>query len=328
MLSLDNAYDEDELRAFDERLRAGRRPRRRRRAVRRRAEDRRPQHRAHLRGRRAGARRHARRRRARRRRDPERPHDPARFRSPLADAPPGRIEVRGEVYLPRAVVRPHQREREAEGEPLFANPRNAAAGTMRNLDPRAGERGAGWARITYQVVGARRLAADQPFRDCSRRCARGGCRSSRTGSAATGIDAVDRVLPRAGPTSAATCRSTPTASSSSWTTWRCASAWARPRSFRAGPPRSSFPPQQAHTKLLKIDVNVGRTGANTPYAVLEPVFVAGSTISMATLHNAEDIARKDFREGDTVVIEKAGDVIPRVVAPVLEHAARRRRRRG
>jgi DNA ligase (NAD+) len=78
-----------------------------------------------------------------------------------------------------------------------------------------------------------------------------------------------------------------------------------------------FPAQQAHTRLLRIDVNVGRTGANTPYAVLEPVFVAGSTISMATLHNADDIARKDFREGDTVVIEKAGDVIPRVIAPIL-----------
>ena len=89
-----------------------------------------------------------------------------------------------------------------------------------------------------------------------------------------------------------------------------------------------FPAQQAHTKLLKIEVNVGRTGADTPYAVLEPVFVAGSTISMATLHNAEDIARKDLREGDTVVIEKAGDVIPRVVEPVLEPAARRTRRRG
>jgi DNA ligase (NAD+) len=78
-----------------------------------------------------------------------------------------------------------------------------------------------------------------------------------------------------------------------------------------------FPAQQAHTKLRKIEVNVGRTGANTPYAVLDPVFVAGSTISMATLHNADDLARKDLREGDTVIIEKAGDVIPRVVAPVL-----------
>jgi DNA ligase (NAD+) len=78
-----------------------------------------------------------------------------------------------------------------------------------------------------------------------------------------------------------------------------------------------FPAQQAHTTLRQIDVNVGRTGAVTPFAVLEPVFVSGSTISMATLHNAEDIARKDIREGDTVVIEKAGDVIPRVVAPVV-----------
>ena len=78
-----------------------------------------------------------------------------------------------------------------------------------------------------------------------------------------------------------------------------------------------FPAQQAHTRLLKIAVNVGRTGANTPYAVLEPVFLAGSTISMATLHNAEDLARKDLREGDTVIIEKAGDVIPRVVSPIL-----------
>ena len=88
-----------------------------------------------------------------------------------------------------------------------------------------------------------------------------------------------------------------------------------------------FPAQQAHTKLLQIEVNVGRTGANTPYAVLEPVFLAGSTISMATLHNAEDIARKDLREGDTVVIEKAGDVIPRVVAPILA-CGRRIRARG
>ena len=78
-----------------------------------------------------------------------------------------------------------------------------------------------------------------------------------------------------------------------------------------------FPAQQANTICCKIAVNVGRTGAVTPYAELEPVFVAGSTISMATLHNAEDIARKDIREGDTVVIEKAGDVIPKVVAPIL-----------
>jgi DNA ligase (NAD+) len=78
-----------------------------------------------------------------------------------------------------------------------------------------------------------------------------------------------------------------------------------------------FPAQQAHTRLLKIEVNVGRTGAVTPYAILEPVRLAGSTISMATLHNEQEIARRDIREGDTLVIEKGGDVIPKVVAPVL-----------
>ncbi len=71
--------------------------------------------------------------------------------------------------------------------------------------------------------------------------------------------------------------------------------------------------------LRAIEVNVGRTGAVTPYAVLEPVLLAGSTISMATLHNAEDVARKDLREGDTVLIEKGGDVIPKVVKRILPH---------
>ena len=86
-----------------------------------------------------------------------------------------------------------------------------------------------------------------------------------------------------------------------------------------------FPAQQAHTKLLRIDVNVGRTGAVTPFAVLEPVRLAGSTISMATLHNEQEVARRDIREGDTVVIEKGGDVIPKVVAPDPQPAARRMR---
>jgi DNA ligase (NAD+) len=80
-----------------------------------------------------------------------------------------------------------------------------------------------------------------------------------------------------------------------------------------------FPAQQATTDLERIAVNVGRTGAATPFAVLTPVFLSGSTISMATLHNAEDIARKDLREGDRVLIEKGGDVIPKVVKAILPH---------
>jgi DNA ligase (NAD+) len=82
-----------------------------------------------------------------------------------------------------------------------------------------------------------------------------------------------------------------------------------------------FPAEQATTVLRQIAVNVGRTGAVTPFAVLEPVFLAGSTISLATLHNAEDIARKDLREGDRVLIEKGGDVIPKVVKAILPHPA-------
>src|SRR5262249_14180371 len=82
-----------------------------------------------------------------------------------------------------------------------------------------------------------------------------------------------------------------------------------------------FPAQQATTTLRRIAVNVGRTGAVTPYAVLEPVKLAGSTISMATLHNAEDIARKDLRDGDQVLIEKGGDVIPKEVKAILPHPA-------
>jgi DNA ligase (NAD+) len=78
-----------------------------------------------------------------------------------------------------------------------------------------------------------------------------------------------------------------------------------------------FPAEQKTTLLRRIDVNVGRTGAVTPFAVLEPIFLAGSTVSMATLHNADDIARKDIREGDWVLVEKAGDVIPRVIGPVV-----------
>ena len=232
----------------------------------------------------------------------------------LEHAPPGRIEVRGEVYLPRASFARINAEREAEGEPPFMNPRNAAAGTMRNLDPRLVRRRRLGA-YTYQVVAPGSVlpathfelleamrAWGLPVEPHAQRCA--------------GIDEVvefcrawaekrhemqfetDGVVVKANDL-ALRDRVGATAKFPRWAT-----------AFK-------FPAQRQRTRLLRIAVNVGRTGANTPYAVLEPVFVAGSTISMATLHNAEDIARKDFREGDTVVIEKAGDVIPRVVEAVL-----------
>jgi DNA ligase (NAD+) len=241
----------------------------------------------------------------------------------LRQAPPGRIEVRGEVFLPRTSFARINKEREEAGEPLFQNPRNAAAGTMRNLDPAlVARRGLG--AFTYQLV-TEASPTDtthvEPWipnshSETLQRLQDWGLPVEPHQAVCATIDDV-----------VAFC-----------------AKWAEARQglefetdgvvikvddlalraklgFTAKFPRWAtaykFPAQQAHTRLRKIAVNVGRTGANTPYAVLEPVFLAGSTISMATLHNAEDIARKDFREGDTVVIEKAGDVIPRVVAPIL-----------
>jgi len=237
----------------------------------------------------------------------------------LRGAPAGPIEIRGEVYLPRRSFARINVEREKEGEPLFQNPRNAAAGTMRNLDPSlVAKRGLG--AFTYQLVlppagasekaeGGSHSATLEAMRELGapvephwERCesidaALDFCRKWAEGRQGLEFD-TDGVVIKVDDL-ALRDRLGTTAKFPRWAT-----------AFK-------FPAQQAHTKLLRIDVNVGRTGANTPYAVLEPVFLAGSTISMATLHNAEDLARKDLREGDTVIIEKAGDVIPRVVAPIL-----------
>ena len=232
----------------------------------------------------------------------------------LRGGPPSRFEVRGEVFLPRASFDRINQERADAGEPLYANPRNVAAGTMRNLDPALVAR-RGLKAFVYQYVGPTDGAPTEHMELLSALAA-WGLPVEPHAAACHGIDAV-----------IAFCRE--------WDTKRqqlefdtdgvvvkLADLALRERlgstaKFPRWATAFKFAAQQQQTKLLRIDVNVGRTGANTPYAVLEPIFVAGSTVSMATLHNADDIARKDLREGDTVVIEKAGDVIPRVVAPVL-----------
>ena len=240
----------------------------------------------------------------------------------LRGGPAGRIEVRGEVYLPRASFDRINREREEAGEPLFQNPRNAAAGTMRNLDPALVAK-RGLSAFTYQLVApgppADVAAVREPpttHADTLRALADWGLPVERHWRACAGIDAVaafcaewaEARLRLDFDTDGVVIKVDDLALRDTLGTTAKFPRWAT--AFK-------FPAQQAHTRLLKIEVNVGRTGANTPYAVLEPVFLAGSTISMATLHNAEDLARKDLREGDTVIIEKAGDVIPKVVAPIL-----------
>jgi len=232
---------------------------------------------------------------------------------------PGRaIEVRGELFLPRASFERINREREESEEPIFANARNAAAGTMRTLDPAlVAARGLG--AFVYQLVdpdapAEARLPTHRatleafdawslPVEPHWQRC--------------DGIDAVlafchewsDRRHDLPFETDGVViklddlARRDKAGSTSKFPRWAFA--------FK-------FPAQQATTRLKSIEVNVGRTGAVTPYAELEPVFLAGSTISRATLHNAQEVARKDIRAGDFVLIEKAGDVIPKVVKSIPE----------
>ncbi len=232
----------------------------------------------------------------------------------LRGAPPARVEIRGEVYLPREAFDRTNREREDLGEAAFANPRNAAAGTMRSLDPAVVVR-RGLRASVYQVLTD---AEDRPDTQagCLERMRGWGLPVDGHWRRCDGVDAVlafcahwqearhdlpfdtDGVVvklddlalrERLGATS-------------KFPRWAIA--------FK-------FPTQQAVTRLRRIDVNVGRTGAVTPFAVLEPVWLSGSTIQLATLHNAAEIARRDIREGDLVVLEKGGEVIPRVVGPVL-----------
>ena len=236
----------------------------------------------------------------------------------LQGAPEGRLEIRGELYLPRQSFDRLNHEREEAGEPLFANPRNAAAGTMRNLDPSLVAR-RGLAGFFYQVVtgdGARgefalprqvrvleslqawglpvepNWAACEGIADVIAFCARWRERRHSLGYETDGVVVkVDDLALR--PLLGAT---------SKFPRWAMA--------FK-------FPAEQATTRLLRIEVNVGRTGAVTPFAVLEPVTVGGSTIQLATLHNEQEIARKDLRAGDFVLVEKGGDVIPKIVKPLL-----------
>lgn len=225
------------------------------------------------------------------------------------------VEVRGEVFLPRRAFERLNAEREAAGEPRFANPRNAAAGTIRTLDTAAVAR-RGLGAFTYQVVtppDAVRLEAHH--HDVLARLRAWGCPVEPHWERCTSIDEVIAVTRR-------------------WQTARhtlpfdidgvvvklddlvLRDTLGATAKFPRWATAFKFPAEQATTRLVRIEVNVGRTGAVTPYAVLEPVVLSGTTVQMATLHNAQEIARRDVREGDLVVIEKGGDIIPKVIGPV------------
>ena len=254
----------------------------------------------------------------------------------LRGGPAGRIEVRGEVYLPRASferIEPRARGRRASrSSPTRATRPPARCG----ISIRRWSRSADCRRSPIRWS-CRSAPGGRAHRDAPDACDEPCCDAAAMRDwglpvephwrRCDGIDAVVGVLPGMGREAADARVRHRRRRHQGGRPGAARDGSARRRSFRGGRRRSSSPRSRRRTTLTAIDVNVGRTGAVTPYAVLEPVLLAGSTISMATLHNAEDVARKDLREGDRVLIEKGGDVIPKVVkailAPSRRHAARR-----
>ncbi|WP_200386630.1 NAD-dependent DNA ligase LigA [Thiocapsa imhoffii] len=228
---------------------------------------------------------------------------------------PAVVEVRGEVYMTRAGFERLNREAAARGERLFANPRNAAAGSLRQLDPRITATRPlrfccyGWGELSHvpettQFAMLQRLASwGIPIsRELRQVAGLDGCRTyfdalqarrERLGYDIDGVVfKVDRLADQV--QLGATVRHP---------------NWAIAR---------KFPATEVLTQVAAIEFQVGRTGAVTPVARLRPVPVAGVTVANATLHNFDEILRKDVRVGDTVAVRRAGDVIPEVVAVVLE----------
>jgi DNA ligase (NAD+) len=229
---------------------------------------------------------------------------------------PGTLEVRGEVFMPRAGFRKFNEQAKAKGEKTFVNPRNAAAGSLRQLDPRlTAERpldiylytvgqfeGGAMPQRHSQVLD--RLQ-DWGFKVCPERSVVEGVEgcldyyremAARRDSLAYDIDGVVYKVDRLD--------------------------YQAKLGFVARAPRwaiaHKFPAQEELTVVRDIEFQVGRTGAVTPVARLEPIFVGGVTVSNATLHNMHELHRKDVRIGDTVIVRRAGDVIPEVVAVLPE----------
>jgi len=231
---------------------------------------------------------------------------------------PGVIEVRGEVFLPLENFRKLNREREKKGEPLFANPRNAAAGSLRQLDPRI----TATRPLDIFCYGLGHVEAGKELKiirhsDALELIRKLGLKVNPLIKVVKGVDEalgyhseieekreklgyeVDGIVLKV---------------NSFEQQGRLGTITRSPRWALA----CKFAPRQESTIVKAIEVGVGRTGALTPVAVLEPVSVGGVTIERATLHNQDEVERKDVRVGDTVIVQRAGDVIPEVFAVVKE----------
>ena len=241
---------------------------------------------------------------------------PDRLTASSAIAVPDVLEVRGEVYLPIAEFDAINAAQAAAGLPSYANPRNTAAGSLRQKDAAvtASRRLAFWSYQLGEVVGGPTFATHHESLELL------GALGLPVNPEVQVLATLDEVY--------AYCRHwqehrhdlgyeidgvvvklDDLARRAELGTTSKAPRWAI---------AYKFPPEERTTKLHRIEVSIGRTGRATPFAVLEPVFVGGSTVQLATLHNQDQVAAKDVRPGDTVIVRKAGDVIPEVVGPVLE----------
>ena len=227
---------------------------------------------------------------------------------------PKLVEVRGEVFLPVEAFERLNESMADAGKPMFANPRNAAAGSLRQKDPRVTATRA--LAMVCHGLGAREGFTPKSQSESYVALKAWGLPTSERTKVLPDLEAVkdyiayygehrhdveheiDGVVIKVDDVSLQR---------------RLGSTSRAPRWAIA----YKYPPEEVNAKLLSIEVNTGRTGRVTPFGVMEPTRVAGSTVERATLHNAHDVKRKDVRPGDTVILRKAGDVIPEIVGPVL-----------
>lgn len=228
---------------------------------------------------------------------------------------PARLIVRGEVYMPRETFTRLNEEREVRGESLFANPRNAAAGSLRQLDAEiARERGLEIIVFNIQLVEGKSFTTHSesleylkalgfpvsPYFTVFKTGEEAFCEVMRLGAMRDELPfQIDGAVLKVNELS----MREKLGKTSKFPKWAAA---------------YKYPPEQKRTKLLDIVLQVGRTGVLTPNAVLEPVHVSGVTVSRATLHNRDFIRERDIRVGDTVIVQKAGDIIPEIVGVVPE----------
>jgi DNA ligase (NAD+) len=230
------------------------------------------------------------------------------------DDPPALLEVRGEVYYPLAAFEAMNAARIERGEAAFMNPRNAASGALRQKDPEVTRQRP--LAVWCHGLGALEGIAFDRHSEALAWLREAGLPTAPETSVVDDVDAVWAVVERA------TAARHDVPYEIDGVVVKVDDVAQREQlGFTSRAPRWAIaykmPPVEQETVLRSIEVNVGRTGKATPYAVLEPVLVAGTTITFATLHNEIQIQAKDVRVGDTVMVRRAGDVIPEVVGPVL-----------